>query len=243
MLSIIIPTLNEEDYLPRLLRSIKKQGFTDYEVIVADAGSSDETLNIARSYGCKIVKGGLPAKGRNEGAKVAKGEILFFLDADAILLDDFLSESLREFSDRKLDIAGFCLKSYPANKFFSFFENSIYNKIIIISEKVLPHSAVGILMKKELFNKLGGYDETIKLAEDMDLSRRAVKMDANFGIIRTKEILASDRRFKKDGLIAIGIKFFLCELHMIFIGPVRSNIFNYKFNHYKEENSKIKHQT
>ena len=74
ILSIIIPTYNEEEYLPVLLESIKKQNFNDYEVIVADANSTDRTREIAKEYGCLIVDGGLPAVGRNNGAKVAKGE-------------------------------------------------------------------------------------------------------------------------------------------------------------------------
>ncbi len=54
-LSIIIPTYNEEEYLPKLLYSIKEQNFKDYEIIVADAGSIDKTKEIAESYGCKVI--------------------------------------------------------------------------------------------------------------------------------------------------------------------------------------------
>ena len=78
MLSIIIPTLNEEKLLSLLLKEIKKQNFLDYEIIVADANSGDKTVEIAKSFGCKIVKGGLPPKGRNEGAK-SLGEMYFYL--------------------------------------------------------------------------------------------------------------------------------------------------------------------
>ncbi len=74
MISIIIPTLNEEKYLPKLLRSIKEQDFKEeLEIIVADANSEDKTREIAKKFSCKIVEGGLPAKARNEGAKIAKG--------------------------------------------------------------------------------------------------------------------------------------------------------------------------
>jgi len=234
MLSIIIPTLNEEDYLPVLLDSIKKQNFKDYEIIVSDAGSNDGTLAIAKKYGCVVVEGGLPAKGRNNGAKAAKGEILFFLDADTTLPDNFLRESLEEFEARKIDMASFCLSPYPVKKITTLMMNVFYNKMIVALEKILPHSAVGILIKKELFDRLNGYDESIKLSEDHDLGRRAIK-EGKFGILRSAEISVSDRRFKKEGWAKIGIKYFLCELHTVFIGPVKSDIFNYKFNHYKEE--------
>ena len=76
-ISIIIPTYNEEDYLPALLKSIQRQNFKDLEVIVADAHSTDKTLEIAKKYNCKIVPGGLPAVGRNNGAKIAQGELSY----------------------------------------------------------------------------------------------------------------------------------------------------------------------
>lgn len=233
MLSIIIPTLNEEEYLPLLLESVKKQHYHEYEIIVSDAGSKDATLKIAKKYGCVITQGGLPAKGRNNGAKVAKGGILFFLDADTILSDNFLEESLKEFNLRKIDMASFCLNPYPNKRISTLLVNVFYNQIIIVLEKILPHSAVGILIKKELFDQLNGYDEDIKLAEDHDLGRRAAKY-SKFGIIRSAEISVSNRRFKKDGWANIGMKYFLCELHTIFIGPVKSDIFKYKFDHYKD---------
>ena len=110
-LSIIIPTLEEEKYLPLLLDSIKKQNLKrDYEIIISDAGSKDRTIEIAESQGCKIVKGGLPAKGRNEGAKIAQGELFLFLDADTMLPENSLEKFIFEFKKRNLDIAGFLLQ-------------------------------------------------------------------------------------------------------------------------------------
>ena len=102
MLSIIIPTKNEEHYLPKLLDSIKKQEYKDYEIIVADGGSNDRTKEIARKYGCKLVKGGLPSVGRNNGAKVAKGYLLLFLDADFILPEGFLKNLVQEIKKKRL---------------------------------------------------------------------------------------------------------------------------------------------
>ena len=90
ILSIIIPTYNEEEYLPVLLESIKKQSFTDYEIIIADANSTDKTREIAKEYGCIVIDGGLPAVGRNNGARIAQGEYLLFLDSDLELTDDYL---------------------------------------------------------------------------------------------------------------------------------------------------------
>ena len=77
-----------------------------------NANSKDATVDIAKQYGCVVVPGGLPAKGRNSGARVAKGEILFFLDADTILPDHFLKRSLQGLAKRNLDIASFRLKPF-----------------------------------------------------------------------------------------------------------------------------------
>ena len=120
MLSIITPTLNEEKYLQLLLVSIKKQDLSDYEIIIADAGSTDKTIEIAKKYNCIVIAGGLPARGRNEGAKIAKGDILFFLDADTVLPDYFFHKALKEFGERKLDLASFCLIPLPKNKWSAF---------------------------------------------------------------------------------------------------------------------------
>lgn len=233
MLSIIIPTLNEEKYLPLLLDSIKKQDFPDYEIIVADAGSKDKTLEIAKNQGAKLIKGGLPSYSRNQGAKIAKAELLLFLDADVLLPESFLEKSLKEFKERKLKIAGFFLLPSGKNKIATFLFNFFYNSPILLLEKILPHAAQGILIKKELFEKINGFDEKIKLAEDHDLARRAKKF-GRYSIIKSSKIFISERRFKRDGWLSTYFKYFLCELHMIFFGPVKSDIFKYKFNHYSK---------
>ena len=231
MLSIIIPTLNEEEYLPSLLESITRQKFRDYEIIVADAGSRDRTLDIARKYNCRIVAGGPPAKGRNEGAKVAKGDSLLFLDADVILPQKFFSKALFEFKAKKISFGTFVLTPYPKNKIPDLFFNALYNKQAVFFEKFSPHAAVAILMKKEIFKKLNGYDETIKLAEDHDLAKRAKKI-AKFSFLKSTKVFVSNRRFKQDGWSTTIAKYVFCELHMALIGPIKSDILKYKFGHY-----------
>lgn len=237
MLSIITPTLNEEKHLAKLLKSIEKQDFKNYEVIIADAGSKDKTLEIARKYKCKIVKGGSPAQGRNNGAEIAKGERLLFLDADVILPNKIFGKILKEFKKRKLKIASFFLLPSEKQKSSQFFFTLFYNFPIFLLEKIIPHAAMGILIEKKLFKKLKGFDENIKLAEDHDLARRAKKL-GKYGILKEAKLLVSSRRFKKEGWIGTYLKYLLCEGHMIFIGPVKSDMFKYKFNHYLKKSEK-----
>jgi len=231
MLSIIIPTLNEEKHLPLLLRSIKNQNFRDYEIIVADAGSKDKTVEIAKKYDCNIIKGGSPAQGKNNGAKAAKGDLLLFLDADVILPNDVFSNVLKEFKKRKLKIATFFLLPSGKRKTPKFLFTFFYNIPIFLLEKILPHAAVGILVDKKLFDKLGGFDEKITLAEDHDLARRAKRLDrlGKYGILKSAKLYVSDRRFKKEGWAKTYSKYLLCEGHMILFGPVKSDIFKYRY--------------
>ena len=235
MLSIIIPALNEEKYLPLLLKSIKEQNFSlDYELIVADAGSKDRTIEIVLSFGCRIVKGGLPAVGRNTGAKAAKGDIFLFLDADILLSEKFLENSLFEFEKRKLEIASYCLIPRTKNLLFKIGFDIFYNKPIVIAQGFLANGAMGILVKREIFEKVGGFDESVKIAEDHYFARKASKF-GKFGIINSAKIFITLRRFKQDGYLKTIFKYFLCSLYALSGKAVRSDIFNYRFGHYSKK--------
>jgi len=226
MLSIIIPAKNEEKYLPILLSQIKKQNFFDYEIIVADAGSQDKTVEIAKSFGCKVVKGGLPAKGRNEGAKVAKGEIFLFMDADNIYLPDgFLEKLISEFKRRNLGVASFPI--YPKGNLIDKICYFLYNKFVEIFQNWTAFATNSVLIKREVFEKVGGFDEEVKIGEDHDLAKRAAKI-SKFGFIKTEPVLTSARRFERDGRLKTYLIYILAGLHMFFFGPVKRDFF-YKF--------------
>lgn len=136
MLSIVIPTLNEEKFLPRLLSSIKKQSFSDYEIIVSDGGSKDNTKKIALENNCQFVEDFIhhhPSWQRNNGAAIARGEILIFLDADTVLQDDFLEKTTKEFVDKKLSGAGFILNLIRIKRVIIFIPVSIIFFVLFVS--------------------------------------------------------------------------------------------------------------
>ena len=241
MISIIIPTLNEEEYLPLLLNSIKKQDIKDdYEIIVADAGSNDKTVEIAKNYGCRIVKGGLPACGRNQGAKAATGDLFLFLDADTFFTSSvFLRELLKEFEYRKLDTASFsfCPNGRIIDKIFY----KLYNLWAWSFQRIIPHATNVILAKKEIHQSINGFDEEIRIAEDHDYVRRSAKI-GKFGFVSSiPPVFVSSRRFDRDGRCATYSKYVLCGLYMLFFGPVKSDIFRYRFRLYpKKQKDKLK---
>lgn len=228
MLSIIVPTLNEEKYLPKLLKSIKKQNYKNYEIIVADANSIDNTRKIAKKYKCKVIEGGTPPVGRNKGAKKARGNYLLFLDADVILPKYFLKNMLKEFEERNLDIASCYI--YPiSNKKIDFILHEICNLYLKLTQYFYPHApGFCILIKKEIHKKIKGFDEEIKLAEDHDYVKRASRIGI-FRLINSEKILVSVRRLDRDGRINIFIKYLVAEFNRIMIGEIKSNIFGYKY--------------
>lgn len=232
MLSIVIPTLNEEDYLPLLLESIKKQDLKDYEIIIADAASKDKTVEIARHYGCKIVPGGLPAKARNSGAAAAKGEILLFLDADVVLPLDFLKKSLEDFNKRKLGIAGFLIKPLKGKKIdrLIYF---LFDTFVFYAQKFFTHSASATMVKKTVHDSIKGFDETVKLVEDYCYAKSASKI-SKYGCIKQYFFVAM-RRYEKDGRFTYA-KYALAVLYTIFFGPIRSDLFRYQFGYRKNQN-------
>lgn len=230
-ISIIIPTFNEERFLPKLLTSLQRQSVSPREIIVADAFSIDNTRSIAKAFGCKIVDGGLPAKARNNGAKYASGTILLFLDSDVVLPAYFLEKTMKEMSDHNLDIAS-CFVSPKSNLKIDKFLHNFANQYMKLTRKFHPHiPGFCIFIKKDTHHAINGFDESLILAEDHDYVKRAKKI-GKFDYLKSYKIPVSVRRLSKDGRLKIALKYVAIELHLIFIGKIKSNIFNYKFGHY-----------
>ncbi len=157
LISIIIPTLNEEEYLLNLLNSIKNQTYKNYEIIVCDSYSEDKTPKIAKSFGSEFIlvdkKG--PGPGRNQGRKKAKGEYLLFLDADVIIPDEyFLAKFIKRIEEENLGLANvfqflhpFNVKDIPANIVVNFYFklSSYFNPI---------GGGFFIFVKKDVFDEV-----------------------------------------------------------------------------------------
>jgi glycosyltransferase involved in cell wall biosynthesis len=227
--SIIIPALNEEKTLPELLESIKSQDFDDYEVIVADANSTDKTREIAQSYGCRVIDGGLPAVGRNAGAKTANGEFLFFLDADVILPPGFIRNVYVEMQDRYIDLATCEIK--PLSDFrLDRVIHRMMNLAVVLNLWLDP-KAFGfcIFVTKRLFLRTGGFDETIYVAEDNDFVKRA-SIYRTLRYLTSAYIMVSIRRFEKEGRFAYMKKGIKLNLYRAFRGEIRSDeVVKYEF--------------
>ena len=232
--SIIIPTYNEQDYLPILLDSIKEQDFDDYEVIVADANSKDRTREIAEDYGCIVVDGGLPAVGRNNGAKVAQGEILLFLDSDLQLTEDYLRKVLYEFRMEKLGIAISQMEPM-SNKVEDKLFHDFANYFMIGVENIKPHGAgcYGIIAKKSLHDECGGFDESLTFGEDTDYIERLAKKEP-FRVLRNAKIGVSTRRLEEEGITTLIRQYGKSTVNDFLGKRTDASELEYDFDHGKE---------
>ncbi|MBR2666158.1 MAG: glycosyltransferase [Methanobrevibacter sp.] len=235
IISIIIPTYNEEDYLPNLLDSIKRQNFDGYEVIVADANSTDRTLEIAESYGCIVVDGGLPAVGRNNGARVAKGEYLLFLDSDLELTDDYLRNVLYEFRMEHLGIAITKMKPM-SDKIEDKIFHDFANYFMIGVENIKPHGAgcYGIITKKSLHDECGGFDESLTFGEDTDYIERLAEKE-RFKVLRNAKIGVSTRRLEEEGIVTLIRQYGKSTVNDFLGKRTDAEDLNYNFGHGHEK--------
>ncbi|MBQ2831622.1 MJ1255/VC2487 family glycosyltransferase [Methanobrevibacter sp.] len=233
--SIIIPTYNEEEYLPILLESIKNQDFTDYEVIVADANSEDKTREIAKEYGCIVVEGGLPAKGRNNGARIAKGDYLLFLDSDLRLTDDYLRNVIYEFRMERLGIAITQMEAM-SNKVEDKLFHDFANYFMIGVEKIKPHGAgcYGIIARKELHDECGGFDESLTFGEDTDYIERLAEKEP-FRVLRNAKIGVSTRRLEEEGIETLIRQYGKSTVNDFLGKRTDASELDYGFDHGKEK--------
>ena len=237
MLSIIIPTLNEEVHLKKLLTSIDQQKHNNYEIVIADAGSTDKTLDIAKEYNAVITSGGHPGVGRNKGARAASGDQYLFLDADVELPNNFLSSFFGEVEKRGLGIASCSIKIKERGISFRMGE-LVWNLYFWITQKFFPHGSNCIYATSLVHQTIEGFDENIKFGEEMDYLRKAAKVE-RFGFLWSVYFYASPRRFVSEGIFKTFIKYVRAEVLQIFGRKIYYNMFEYKGdNNVQKKNEK-----
>ncbi len=233
-ISIVIPTLNEARDLPVLLESIGAQEFADYEIIIADAGSTDGTRETAARHGARVVEGGRPGAGRNRGAEAASGDFLFFLDADVKLPDGFLARAAAEIEERFLDLAT-CRYVPDSPLRTDRLLHAFANLYIAISQYgPTPHAAgFCIMISKRLFDRIGGFNEEMRNNEDHDLVARAARFRPLY-VISELHVTVSVRRLEKEGRLGLIRKYMLSELSNLTKGLVPEDLFEYEFANYED---------
>ena len=217
-LSIIVPVYNESKCILPFLKHIKTQASVKHEIIVVDGESIDESVSLIKSEKKIIVI--QAKKGRaiqlNEGANCAKNEWLFFVHADTILpyhFDRLLLENLKNKKTARcfsltFDLDHFLLKI-----------ESLGSRLNIAWCRGGDQT---LMVHKDLFSDLGGFDEHYNIAEDLLLCRKIYR-HGNFEIL-PKSVITSGRKFLKNGVLQIQLRHIIVKI-MIFSG-FNSNVVN-----------------
>ena len=209
--SIIIPTLNEEKLLPNFLKQISNPEFKkkyDYEIIISDGGSKDQTVEIARKYSdiVKIHSANKKqniAEGRNIGASCANTDIFIFFNGDIIIPDvDYFFNYVESRFLTSNYLAMTCMvKVFPEEEILA---DKIFQTIYNMYFRFLNFIGIGMgrgecqVIKKEIFYRFNGYDEKLAAGEDFDLYKRIRKKGK---ILFSKDLIIfeSPRRFRTLG--------------------------------------------
>lgn len=209
MISFIIPTLNEEKTIEKTLQCIA--GYSgEHEIIVSDGKSKDATVEIAKKYGAKIVIYDKPerqtiAMARNAGVEAALGEFIVFMDADVTIPDinNFFKRANGVFSSRSNVVA--LTVYYEVLPELKTMADGVFFKLLcldfLVSNNVFHVGASAgefQMIRREAFNKVGGFNEKLAAAEDMDLFRRLSKIGRTH-FEKSLKIYHTGRRAHKIG--------------------------------------------
>ncbi len=203
--SVVIPAFNEAKYIERTLSALRAQNFKDFEIIVKDGRSQDQTVRIARKYTEKVISQNdtSAADARNQGAQHATGQILVFMDADTALPP----ETLARFSQlmKNQNIVGASCRKVPQSD--STLDRIMYEFVNIstyISSLLRLGGAHGNLMliRRQAFEQVGGFNPNIIVAEEQDLVRRAVKY-GKYKFLLGYSVLENPRRLQTWGRLRL----------------------------------------
>lgn len=233
--SIIIPTLREEKYLPKLLKSLEHQSARNFEIIIIDGSSEDNTKEEALKFEEALplrffsVRKRNVSYQRNYGAERARGEFLVFLDADATVPPNFTEKLylLTQTTKRKLFIP--FLELERGNWFGKRYFN-LANYVISFSQfGKRPISAGGCMfIEKQTFKSLHGFDEKVALSEDHDLVQRAARMGIRAQMIKEFRITFSSRRIEREGQMTAFYKAMYSLFYYFIFGRIEKPLFSYE---------------
>lgn len=231
--SIVIPTLNEELFLPNLLKDLGKQKSKNFDVIVVDANSHDKTRQVAESWK------GLPiqffkdkkniSSQRNFGALKAKGSYLVFLDADSRISSSFTDRLERIIFLKKGLFFVPSIKTDDSIKETQFVID-VVNFLIGLSQNLGRPFALGgaMIIEKNYFFTLNGFDEKIKLAEDYDLALRSFQWGVRAKFLDTLYVTFSMRRFRREGSLETYYKYLVSNVQYLVSGKVNPKKITYE---------------
>jgi glycosyltransferase involved in cell wall biosynthesis len=241
VLSVIIPCLNEADYITDILDCLGRQSFRAFEVVVVDSQSTDATAAIVRAYAAtfplQVVSSprGV-ANARNAGAVAAQGEWLYFLDADVTFGPHLLENSLDEVERRELSVASPMFQTDSSEHLHKVGSWVSLRYCRLLSRTRYPMAGgFGILAKRSVHHKIGAFDPKLKLGEDHYYVYQAVQVGESFGYLNSATIVVSMRRFQNAQGVKVFSQYVFTELYRLSHGlRVEEELFSYEFGNHKK---------
>ena len=201
-ISVVIPTLNEADALPRTVRTLRDAATRSCEIVVSDCGSADNTQCVARAHGARVVGGGrCRGDAMNRGAAVAIGDVLLFLHADTRLLPAFDASIARAIANGC--VGGAFDFSFGADDRARGIDKQklkvvkILNRIRFRWHRTF-YGDQAIFCRRDAFEQIGGFDAK-PLFEDARFSRRMGRVGRT--AILQPPVKTSPRRFVERGIL------------------------------------------
>ena len=195
---VIIPTLNEEEHIRATLQKLGESSGVVNSIIIADAGSEDATVEIAEKFGCEVLRD-LPrcrARQLNAAANHTNEDVLVFLHADTLIEPATLTTLRRELENNPDLIGGGFHRRFDSASLFlrvtcwlAGWRGRLWG--IFFGDQ-------GMFVRREIIKKLGGFDESLPVGEDLDFSLRLRKQAGKTKIIGPP-VLSSARRFERIG--------------------------------------------
>lgn len=213
-MSVIVPAYNEAKYIHETLLSLQKQTFKNFEIIVKDGESLDETTKIARKYADKVIslRDVSVADARNQGVEYANGSILVFVDADTVLPSNALQKIVDLMEDDTMT-GGSCRKILSSKNFLDNLVYGFVNASTYVGSCLRIGGAHGncMFIRKKIFEKTGGFNPRILIAEEQELFRKAIKF-GKFVFLLDLCVMEHPRRIRKWGRLKLYITWFLGTL-------------------------------
>jgi GT2 family glycosyltransferase len=204
-ISIVIPAFNEENYIKTVFEGLKEQTFRNFEVIVVDGNSTDRTREIVKKNGGKVMiepKRNIGAA-RNIGAKLAKGNLIMFTNADTKVSKNLLKTYAELFRDKDVVAAsGPLIPRESTTGFirFGYKFASVYLARISFAIGKPAISGSNFMVRKSTFKRCGGFDESLVTYEDLDLALRLSKV-GRIMYVKDAVVATSTRRIVKWGVL------------------------------------------
>lgn len=235
VISVIIPTLNEEARLPKLLNALAAQTLKAIEVKVVDAGSEDQTPKIVEAFADRLHVSFIAAdqknvgRQRNMGAQASSAPYVVFIDADVTFAVDFLEKLYSKMLHSQTDFAA--TRGIPdTNHWYDHALTYMTYRIMWLSAYFgKPFmSGENIIFKKSVFDAIGEFDTTVIQADDHECVQRAARKGYKGRLFMDITHQFSFRRFEREGRLTVILKYLKATYYVVCVGPIRKPIYEYK---------------